>query len=471
MTRKIRSYLLFGAVCLICALLVWVWPGQASPETQQTPPENLSLSDEYCLGCHGQPGQSLTLPDGSVWELYVNPDEHNRSIHGSAGYACVQCHSTVGEYPHPAFAPANLRQATLELNQVCQRCHAHQYEQAMDSVHAQALKNGNPAAAVCSDCHTAHAVQDWVDEATGDTLPTARTRIPQTCAQCHSAIYEEYLTSVHGSALTEENNPDVPTCIDCHGVHNIEDPTTTEFRLSSPALCGDCHGDPARMTKYGISTEVVNTYVADFHGTTVTIFDKQSPDAETNKAVCYDCHGVHNILSADDPEKGLQAKENLLATCQKCHPNADENFPNAWLSHYIPSPEKYPVVYYVDLFYKLFIPTVLGGMAVLVALDFSRMMINQRRRAASRQIAEAQPIIAAPPETSQESAAQDTPVEVSLESAASELEVEPAESETAAPPEPTADEPMRIEPDTPDEPDTPPGPEEQPGKEANHDAN
>jgi hypothetical protein len=376
----------------IGALTFGALPGAAAPAAQATPTvSNLSIGDDYCLGCHGQPGQTLTLGDGTTLDLYVDPQVHATSIHGSAGYACVQCHANVGEYPHPPFSATDARDVTLQLNQVCQRCHASEYELTMDSVHAQARTEGNRAAALCTDCHTAHAVQDWVDETTGETLPAARNRIPQTCAKCHNAIYQEYLTSVHGSALKEENNPDVPTCIDCHGVHNIANPTTAEFRVDSPLICAKCHTDPARMTKYGISTNVLNSYVADFHGTTVAIFAKQSPDAETNKPVCFDCHGVHNIKRADDPEKGLQVKENLLTTCQKCHPNAQENFPTAWLSHYIPSPDKYALVYYVNLFYKFFIPTVLGGMAILVVLDVSRLMVNKRKRLKVDRQAKAQP--------------------------------------------------------------------------------
>jgi len=134
------------------------------------------------------------------------------------------------------------------------------------------------------------------------------------------------------------------------------------------------------MGKYGLSTEVLNTYVADFHGTTVVLFDKTFPDQPTNKPVCTDCHGVHDIAKSDDPAKGLAVKENLLTRCQKCHPGADANFPDAWLSHYIPTPEKYPIVYYVDLFYKFFIPGVLIPMAVIVVMDFTRMMINRSRK-------------------------------------------------------------------------------------------
>jgi hypothetical protein len=379
MTRQIK----FAILCFLIltgVLIFRVEPAMSAPIYQEpTPDPNLSIADDYCLSCHGQPGQTMTLEDGSDVDLYVDAAVHTASIHGSQGYACVQCHTAVGEYPHPAFQAADRRSMTLQLNQVCERCHITQFNLTHDSVHAQALAEGQTAAAVCTDCHTAHAVQDWVDQQTGKTLPEARLAIPGTCAQCHNAIYQEYQESVHGSALTNENNPDVPTCIDCHGVHNIEDPSTSHFRLASPQLCGDCHSDPQRMAKYGISTDVMNTYVADFHGTTVSIFEKLSPDAETNKPVCYDCHGVHNINKTDDPEKGLQIRDNLLATCQKCHPDANENFPAAWLSHYIPSPDVYPLVYYVELFYKFFIPTVLGGMGILVVMDASRKLINWRR--------------------------------------------------------------------------------------------
>ncbi|MCX8023990.1 MAG: hypothetical protein N3A60_02175 [Thermanaerothrix sp.] len=134
------------------------------------------------------------------------------------------------------------------------------------------------------------------------------------------------------------------------------------------------------MSKYGLSTQVLNTYVADFHGTTVVLFEKTDPDQETNKPVCYDCHGVHDIRRVDDPQKGIAIKENLLKTCQRCHPDATTNFPDSWLGHYIPSPDRYPLVYYVNLFYKFFIPTVLGGMAIFVASDVYYRLWGRRRR-------------------------------------------------------------------------------------------
>jgi len=379
-----RPTLLFGA--LIIFFLVFVVIGAdvlAAPKAQSgtpTPDPRLSISNEECLSCHGQPGPSLTLENGEVLDLYISPQDYIASIHGSEGYACVQCHRQVGRYPHPPLQAKDLRDVSLQLYPACQNCHQHQYELAQDSMHAKALSDGKREAAVCTDCHTAHNVRRLNKPGTLEMLPDARVWVPLTCSRCHNAIYLKYKDSVHGSALIGDGNPDVPTCIDCHGVHNIENPTTAAFRLRSPEICAKCHTDEKRMAKYGISTQVLNTYVADFHGTTVMLFEKMTPDAQTNKPVCYDCHGIHDISRVDDPKKGLEVRENLLARCQQCHPDATSNFPTAWLSHYIPSPEKNPIVYYVNLFYKFFIPTVLGGMALLVALDLNKLIGGKLRK-------------------------------------------------------------------------------------------
>jgi hypothetical protein len=349
---------------------------RAAPRVQE-------VENDTCLACHNQPGLSTNLSSGEVLSLYVSPQVFDGSVHGHEGLNCTDCHTSITGFPHPAFEAQTRREFSLELYTACRACHATQYALTQDSVHERARAAGQEQAAVCTDCHGSHGVQRMTDPDSGDLLAAARLRIPQTCARCHSTIFDKYLTSVHGSALIGQGNPDVPTCIDCHGVHNIEDPTTAAFRLASPQLCARCHSDPARMDKYGLSTQVLQTYVADFHGTTVTIFEKLSPDAETNKPVCFDCHGVHDIARTDDPQRGLKIRENLLARCQRCHPNATINFPDAWLSHYIPSAQKTPVVFAVDLFYKLFIPATLGGMAVLVGLD-ATWQVRRRRKPPAR---------------------------------------------------------------------------------------
>jgi hypothetical protein len=379
-----RAFAIYIAVGFVLLMMALASIGLASPalskdlnqpQLQETqPPVQKSISDDTCLGCHGEPGLTLELESGQSLVLFVPSDGYYNSVHGELGYACVQCHTTVGDYPHPPFQAEDIRDAGLQLYEACQRCHLQQYTLTLDSVHADALEAGNRNAAICTDCHDPHLMPRLTDPQSGELLPRANEAIPRTCAQCHNAIYQKYLTSVHGSALVGEGNPDVPTCIDCHGVHNIADPTTSEFRLRSPEICAGCHTDPQLMEKYGLSTQVLSTYIADFHGTTVTLFQKQHPDQETNKPVCYDCHGVHDIPRTDDPQAGLQLRENLLVRCQICHPDATAAFPDAWLSHYVPTPERNSLVYFVDLFYKFFIPGVLGGMAILVALDIGGIL-------------------------------------------------------------------------------------------------
>ena len=307
----------------------------------------------------------MTFPNGDELSLAVDAQALHESVHGAGNewdeLQCTDCHTDY-TYPHEPVEAETAREYTVFRNATCETCHEKHFERSLDSVHGDALMAGNLEAAVCTDCHGAH-----------DTaVPNEpRARISQTCEQCHSTIYQEYQESVHGEALLlDENNEDVPTCIECHGVHNIGDPTTTLFRVRSPELCAECHADEELMAEYGISTDVFTTYVADFHGTTTLLFDPEDPNAVPNAAVCYDCHGVHNIKAVDDPDAGI--KENLLVTCQECHPDANANFPDAWTSHHEPSLENNTLVYLVNLFYQIIIPLTAGALTFLVMTDVYR---------------------------------------------------------------------------------------------------
>jgi hypothetical protein len=238
------------------------------------------------------------------------------------------------------------------------------------STHQRAYDAGIPEAAVCADCHGAHDIQP-------PTPP--RSNLPKMCEQCHSEIYDAYADSVHGADLIGAGDPNVPTCTDCHGGHTLGGPASNpNFHLYSPSICEECHANDALMEQYGISTDVFESYISDFHGTTVTIFSKIAPDQETNKPVCIDCHGVHNMKRVDDPESQVM-KDNVLTTCQKCHPDASENFPTSWLGHYRPDAEHNPMIYFVDLFYKVIIPVTVGGMLLFIATDVYRKIRTRKQ--------------------------------------------------------------------------------------------
>lgn len=366
--------LILGLGLFAFALIVLTTTAQAAPAHTPAIQEDKPGSD-FCLSCHQEEGMKRTI-DGEPLFLTVNPTQFELSVHAEEGLACVDCHTEISEYPHPNFEAETVREYRVNYTATCKECHEDQFTAAHDSVHQTAMDEGNENAPLCSDCHNPHTQGRIIGENSGELTIAARKEVPGTCAACHTDAYEIYKNSVHGSALAD-GNTDVPTCTDCHGVHNIGDPTTDAFRNNSPALCADCHDNEELMSKYGLSTDVLETYVSDFHGTTTTLFEQQFPGQPIDTAVCSDCHGVHDIARTDDPETGISMQENLLVKCQRCHPDATANFSAAWMGHYRPSPEHYPIVYYVDLFYKFFIPAVLGGMVLFILTDIYRRIINR----------------------------------------------------------------------------------------------
>src|SRR5450432_400580 len=288
-----------GLLALVCvAGLAGVARGDdaAAPATVQD-----------CLACHGDPALSITLGNGETQSLHVDATAYGRSVHGSA-LNCTACHPGFTEQPHPAVNTANRPAFRSAFREVCKTCHLANDRKAHDGVHYKLLAAGDTRAPFCADCHTAHAIQ-----------PPARprSRISETCGQCHAPIVAAYRESVHGRALTE-GNPDVPACTDCHHAHDIQDPRQRAWLLETPQMCGKCHGDPKLAAKYGMSDKVLQTYLNDFHGMTASLHGQKRGEGTRFTALCIDCHGVHDIKRVKDPESRV-IRANLVKTCQKCH--------------------------------------------------------------------------------------------------------------------------------------------------------
>jgi nitrate/TMAO reductase-like tetraheme cytochrome c subunit len=344
-----------GSVALV--LLLLPIPADAA----SLPPEV-----QFCLGCHRNKGLELTLESGEKRSLFVDSETFARSIHGNK-LRCTDCHRDIKTYPHPQRAFKNLREFTLAYYETCKGCHFDNYTKTLDGVHYSVFSKGNLAAPLCVDCHGAHDVA---------RPGVPRSMISRTCSRCHQGVYQQYAQSVHGKALLVEENLVVPVCTDCHRSHDIEDPRTASFHLRTPELCANCHSDEKLMSEYGLSTNVLQTYLKDFHGMTASFYKRERITPAAFTAVCTDCHGVHDILPVSDPRSAVM-KTNLVKVCRKCHPGVMESFPAAWLSHYEPSPAKAPLVYYVKLFYSFFIPFVVLGLILQILLHIWRVVVNR----------------------------------------------------------------------------------------------
>ncbi|NOZ78256.1 MAG: hypothetical protein GXP48_03555 [Acidobacteria bacterium] len=335
--------------------------------------------DLTCISCHADIDRFPHPQETHLANPCVacHPDvakQMNHSVHrdplGGTSYVlqCWDCHGA--HHIYPANDPRS-PMYPYNVSGVCLKCHNQQ--KYLNGVHGQGVElAGLTAAATCISCHGYHTIKSV--KAVGSR--TSRRQISFTCGTCHAKIAEEYRKSVHGAALMATDNPDVPTCVDCHQAHQTADPRSPKFRAESPRLCGKCHANAKLMKKYGISTDVFQTYVTDFHGTTAELFEDVTPDQPFNQAVCYDCHGYHDVSRVTGVGK-KKIEENLLRRCRRCHPGATTKFLGAWTGHFIPSPTKYPWIYYVKLFYRVAIPSIIGFFLLFIATDVYR---SYRRR-------------------------------------------------------------------------------------------
>lgn len=283
----------------ICGFLFAFSPQAARAETipinlQETTP---NVAD--CLSCHAQPDWEMSLPSGDILNLSINYDVFRQSVHKDM--QCVECHVGYDKFPapHDKITAKDKREYMVGYHDTCQKCHKEQFALVTDSVHDQLFLEGNLDTPLCADCHQPHS-QTHIDHLEVAPEDGSISWQAQMCADCHEVAFDEYKSSVHGQGLLSGENQDMPDCVDCHSVHGICDPSLAKFRKTSVGTCANCHTDSEVMQKYGLETNVLDTYMV-FHGTTITLLEEYDPDSLTNKPTCYDCHGIHKVGSETPP--------------------------------------------------------------------------------------------------------------------------------------------------------------------------
>ena len=309
-----------------------------------------------CRSCH--PDLTKNHPDDNVAAKPVDCSSchtnaaalYKTSIHGmslamgaSSAATCKDCH---GHHDILPVKHADSPVFKMNLPQTCSRCHANtnvneaykmKYPtvgaQYLDSIHGRALlKMGLIVAPSCNDCHGAHDIKRSVDR----SAPISHANVAKTCGKCHVNVEKTYNESVHGQLLAKGDGKG-PVCTDCHSAHEIEPPVNGHFKMASDQRCGKCHAD--RLEHYR------DTY----HGKAMAL---GKPNVASDVAACYDCHGHHDVLPHSNPKARL-SKENIVATCRQCHPNANASF-TKYVPHANPLDRKnYPTLHAVFVFMTL----------------------------------------------------------------------------------------------------------------------
>ena len=149
-----------------------------------------------CWDCHGSHDiLPVKNPASPVFKLNLPP-------------TCAKCHSNPG------------------LTKEYQMKYPEAAAQYMDSIHGRALlKMGLIVAPSCNDCHGVHDIKRAVDR----DSPINHANVAKTCGKCHVGIEQTYNQSVHGQLLAKGDQRG-PVCTDCHTAHEIENPDGQQFQ-------------------------------------------------------------------------------------------------------------------------------------------------------------------------------------------------------------------------------------------------
>ena len=147
---------------------------------------------------------------------------------------CFNCHDVHYIYPLGSTGRADWR---LGIPLVCGKCHEKQRDLYKNSVHGvEVLQKGNPAAAICSDCHTTHDIQS-------PAAASTKVAIAQNCGNCHVESYRTYTETYHGQ-VHRLGYAYTAKCADCHSGHNVQrvsDPAARVHPNNRLATCQQCH--------------------------------------------------------------------------------------------------------------------------------------------------------------------------------------------------------------------------------------
>lgn len=225
-------------------------------------------------------------------------------------------------------------------------------------------------------CATCHSRQTTIPHPPKDARTARAYRVvaQQVCAGCHTDAQQAFERGVHGQGV-RLGLADVPLCTTCHSAHAVIRVKSPAFRNNIPEVCGNCHADATVMRRYGLAP-VYQAYTEEFHGVTTRLYRLATPLEPSPAAVCYDCHRSHDVRRVADPAAPVHPTH-LLETCRRCHARAGPFFATAWTEHRAPGPRFATLVWLVQVFYGILIPTTVGVLLVLTVLDFWHFAVRK----------------------------------------------------------------------------------------------
>ena len=168
---------------------------------------SLAFDNAQCLDCHGDQGLTRSGAEDInqsyiSFQLHVDAEKFNRSVHHANEIACVDCHADIGELNFDQEVPHPQRLAPVD----CTTCHAEQARAFISSSHMQARRKG----------------------------------IVMNCYACHDYHYVRHMES---ASVAERGNP---FCFRCHNPYQSHGWLPQKGAHFALVECSVCHAPQAR---------------------------------------------------------------------------------------------------------------------------------------------------------------------------------------------------------------------------------
>jgi hypothetical protein len=328
----------------------------------------MANGDRNCLMCHKYPGLGRTEQadsgDNTIKHVfYVNEDLYDDSYHGKL--RCKSCHEGVNKIPHTGVEKVNCGTDCHILDPSVNKPFSHAQIAADLERSAHGVKGSKKEHSedlpTCKDCHTNKTYHAGIDKKVG------AKNFLMVCHECHRS--EEFTERFFD--------------------HMIYRATKRRSSKEVVRLCSKCHADEKLMTKHDL--DPVIGFQDTFHAKAIAYGNEEV-------ANCLNCHAAyqmgfspHRITSGTDPVSPVSA-ENKLATCSQsgCHADANEAFaaggrvhpsrvamrrlaraPREEVTDELSSDTAFEamVIGWIQLFYKVLIAAVVGGLGLHRLLD------------------------------------------------------------------------------------------------------
>jgi len=229
-----------------------------------------------CAGCHQalweqakKDGQAQAKPQ--LEQVAKNIEAYKASFHARANAddaskpnaSCDNCHDT-HSFNVPAKTSPQYTQWRLGIAETCGKsCHEDQLESYSGSIHGkEVLDKHNPKGAVCTDCHSTHAI-------TSSSAEPFKLAVTQQCGSCHKDNFKTYKSTYHGQISTL-GYAYTAKCYDCHGSHKIlkvDDPKSMVHANNRMKTCQSCHSGKKELAlaPAGFATFQPHGHAGDFN--------------------------------------------------------------------------------------------------------------------------------------------------------------------------------------------------------------